>query len=136
MWGADLGIIGAQRCDVNCHLCTIMNICDVMCQYVTWLVSLIGQPEYRSLADLRGKHFAADPVDSNFDVIRNKMMVDAGVPESDTRATTSNSANPDKGRPGTIALRSLKSTLTGNSASLSGLTAMGGDGCAGSRAMT
>jgi ABC-type nitrate/sulfonate/bicarbonate transport system substrate-binding protein len=46
-------------------------------------VQLIAQPGYTSLAALRGKLFAADPVDSNYDLIRNKIMRDNGVPESD-----------------------------------------------------
>lgn len=46
-------------------------------------VKLIGQPGIGSLEDLRGKLFAADPVDSNFDLIRSKIMLDAGIPESE-----------------------------------------------------
>ena len=46
-------------------------------------VQLVGQPEIKTLADLRGKLLAADPVDSNFDLVRNKILVDNGIPESD-----------------------------------------------------
>lgn len=42
-------------------------------------VQLIAQPEYTSLEDLRGKLLAADPVDSNFDLVRNKIMRDNGI---------------------------------------------------------
>jgi NitT/TauT family transport system substrate-binding protein len=48
-------------------------------------VQLIGQPEFTTLEDLRGKLFAADPVDSNFDVIRNKIMSDHGIAEDEYR---------------------------------------------------
>lgn len=48
-------------------------------------VQLIARPGFKSLAELRGKLFAADPVDSNYDLIRNKIMRDAGVPESEYR---------------------------------------------------
>lgn len=44
-------------------------------------VQLIAQPEYTSLEDLRGKLLAADPVDSNFDLVRNKIMRDNGITE-------------------------------------------------------
>lgn len=46
-------------------------------------VKLISQPEYTSFGDLRGRLFAADPVDSNFDVIRNRIMRDGGVGDSE-----------------------------------------------------
>src|SRR5262245_11528378 len=36
-------------------------------------VQLLVRPEIKSFADLRGKLFAADPVDSNYDLIRNKL---------------------------------------------------------------
>lgn len=45
-------------------------------------VQLVAQPGIDSVADLRGKLFAADPVDSNFDLVRNKIMVDHGIPEN------------------------------------------------------
>ena len=48
-------------------------------------VQLIAQPKYKSLQELRGKLFAADPIDSNYDLVRNKIMRDAGVPESEYR---------------------------------------------------
>jgi ABC-type nitrate/sulfonate/bicarbonate transport system substrate-binding protein len=48
-------------------------------------VQLIAQPKYKSLQELRGKLFAADPVDSNYDLVRNKIMRDNGVPESEYR---------------------------------------------------
>ncbi len=48
-------------------------------------VQLVAQPEIKSVEDLRGKLFAADPVDSNFDMVRNKIMVDHGIPESEYR---------------------------------------------------
>lgn len=48
-------------------------------------VQLIAQPQYKALSDLRGKLFAADPVDSNYDLIRNKIMRDNGIPESEYR---------------------------------------------------
>jgi ABC-type nitrate/sulfonate/bicarbonate transport system substrate-binding protein len=44
-------------------------------------VQLVAKPEFKSLADLRGKLFAADPVDSNYDLIRNKIMRDNGIAE-------------------------------------------------------
>jgi ABC-type nitrate/sulfonate/bicarbonate transport system substrate-binding protein len=50
-------------------------------------VQLIAQPKYKSLAELRGKLFAADPVDSNYDLIRNKIMVDSGIKESEYNIT-------------------------------------------------
>ncbi len=46
-------------------------------------VQLVAKPEIKAFADLRGKVFAADPVDSNFDLVRNKIMLDHGVAESD-----------------------------------------------------
>src|SRR5262245_12663942 len=48
-------------------------------------VQLVVQPEIKSFADLRGKLFAADPVDSNYDLIRNKIMRDQGIPEGEYR---------------------------------------------------
>jgi ABC-type nitrate/sulfonate/bicarbonate transport system substrate-binding protein len=48
-------------------------------------VQLVVQPGIKSFADLRGKLFAADPVDSNYDLIRNKIMRDHGIPESEYR---------------------------------------------------
>src|SRR5262245_16740807 len=48
-------------------------------------VQLLVRPEIKSFADLRGKLFAADPVDSNYDLIRNKIMRDHGIPESEYR---------------------------------------------------
>ena len=48
-------------------------------------VQLIAQPKYKSLQELRGKLFAADPIDSNYDLVRNKIMRDNGVPESEYR---------------------------------------------------
>lgn len=46
-------------------------------------VQLVVQPGIGSFEDLRGKLFAADPVDSNFDAIRNKMMLANGLTEAD-----------------------------------------------------
>ena len=46
-------------------------------------VQLVGQPHIKTLADLRGTVLAADPVDSNFDLVRNKILVDHGIPEAD-----------------------------------------------------
>jgi NitT/TauT family transport system substrate-binding protein len=48
-------------------------------------VQLVVRPGIRSLAELRGKLFAADPVDSNYDLIRNKIMRDHGIAESEYR---------------------------------------------------
>jgi ABC-type nitrate/sulfonate/bicarbonate transport system substrate-binding protein len=48
-------------------------------------VQLIAQPKYKSLQELRGKLFAADPIDSNYDLVRNKIMRDHGIPESEYR---------------------------------------------------
>jgi len=48
-------------------------------------VQLIAQSKYKSLRELRGKLFAADPVDSNYDLVRNKIMRDNGIPESEYR---------------------------------------------------
>jgi ABC-type nitrate/sulfonate/bicarbonate transport system substrate-binding protein len=48
-------------------------------------VQLVAKPEFKSLADLRGKLFAADPVDSNYDLIRNKIMRDNGIAEDQYR---------------------------------------------------
>ncbi len=44
---------------------------------------LIGQPDIKTVADLRGKLLAADPVDSNLDVIRMKIMRENGVGEDE-----------------------------------------------------
>jgi len=46
-------------------------------------VQLVVGPEIKSFEDLRGKLFAADPVDSNFDLIRNKIMRDHGISEDE-----------------------------------------------------
>ncbi len=46
-------------------------------------VQLVAQPGITSIEDLRGKLLASDPVDSNFDAIRNKMMLDHGMSEDD-----------------------------------------------------
>src|SRR3954468_11991828 len=48
-------------------------------------VQLVAQKEIGSLQELRGKLLAADPVDSNFDLVRNKIMRDHGIAESDYR---------------------------------------------------
>lgn len=48
-------------------------------------VQLVGQPEIKTIADLRGTVLAADPVDSNFDLVRNKILRDFGIPESEYR---------------------------------------------------
>jgi ABC-type nitrate/sulfonate/bicarbonate transport system substrate-binding protein len=48
-------------------------------------VQLVARPEIKTLADLRGKLFAADPVDSNYDLVRNKIMRDNGVAEDEYR---------------------------------------------------
>src|SRR4051812_38408624 len=48
-------------------------------------VQLMARPGTKALADLRGKLFAADPVDSNYDLIRNKIMRDNGIPEDQYR---------------------------------------------------
>lgn len=48
-------------------------------------VQLVGQPEIRTLNDLRGTLLAADPVDSNFDLVRNKILRDHGIAERDYR---------------------------------------------------
>jgi ABC-type nitrate/sulfonate/bicarbonate transport system substrate-binding protein len=48
-------------------------------------VQLVGQPEIETVHDLRGKLLAADPVDSNFDLVRNKILRDFGIPESEYR---------------------------------------------------
>jgi hypothetical protein len=47
----------------------------------------------------------------------------------------SSSENPDNNLPGTIASESLSATTTGSSATRRLRAAMGGDGCAGSRAI-
>lgn len=46
-------------------------------------VQLVVRPEIKTFADLRGKVFAADPVDSNYDLVRNKIMRDRGVTEAE-----------------------------------------------------
>ncbi|HWG04362.1 MAG TPA: ABC transporter substrate-binding protein [Beijerinckiaceae bacterium] len=46
-------------------------------------VQLVAQPEIRTLDDLRGTLIAADPVDSNFDLVRNKILRDHGIGETD-----------------------------------------------------
>ena len=46
-------------------------------------VQLVVQPEIEDFEDLRGRLLAADPVDSNFDAIRNKIMLDHGLSEAD-----------------------------------------------------
>ena len=48
-------------------------------------VQMIVKPEIKSFADLRGRLFAADPVDSNYDLVRNKIMRDHGISESEYR---------------------------------------------------
>jgi ABC-type nitrate/sulfonate/bicarbonate transport system substrate-binding protein len=48
-------------------------------------VQLVGQPEIKTVEDLRGTLLAADPVDSNFDLVRNKILRDHGIPESEYR---------------------------------------------------
>ena len=49
-------------------------------------VQLVVRPEIKSFEDLRGKLFAADPVsNSNYDLIRNKIMRDHGVTEDQYR---------------------------------------------------
>jgi NitT/TauT family transport system substrate-binding protein len=48
-------------------------------------VQLVGQPEIGTLDDLRGTLIAADPVDSNFDLVRNKILRDHGLTERDYR---------------------------------------------------
>ena len=46
-------------------------------------VQLVGQAKIKTLADLRGTTLAADPVDSNFDLVRNKILRDHGITEDD-----------------------------------------------------
>lgn len=48
-------------------------------------VQLVGRPEIKTLDGLRGTLLAADPVDSNFDLVRNKMLRDHGITEKDYR---------------------------------------------------
>lgn len=48
-------------------------------------VQLVARPGIKTLQDLRGKLFAADPVDSNYDLVRNKIMLANGLRESDYR---------------------------------------------------
>jgi ABC-type nitrate/sulfonate/bicarbonate transport system substrate-binding protein len=48
-------------------------------------VQFVAQRDITSPKDLRGKLLAADPVDSNFDLVRNKIMRDFGVAESEYR---------------------------------------------------
>jgi len=44
---------------------------------------LIGQPELRSIEQLRGKLLAGDPGDSNLDLIRKKILRTHGIDESE-----------------------------------------------------
>ena len=44
---------------------------------------LIGQPGITSVEDLRGKLLAADPIDSNLDLIRMKIMKEHGMGDGD-----------------------------------------------------
>ncbi|HWP60407.1 MAG TPA: ABC transporter substrate-binding protein [Candidatus Acidoferrales bacterium] len=44
---------------------------------------LVGQPEIRSIEDLRGKLLAGDPGDSNLDLIRKKILHEHGVKEGE-----------------------------------------------------
>ena len=46
-------------------------------------VQLVARPGIKKLSDLRGKVFAADPVDSNYDLVRNKVMLSNGVRENE-----------------------------------------------------
>jgi ABC-type nitrate/sulfonate/bicarbonate transport system substrate-binding protein len=46
-------------------------------------VQLVARKDIASPRDLRGKLLAADPVDSNFDLVRNKILRDFGVSESE-----------------------------------------------------
>jgi ABC-type nitrate/sulfonate/bicarbonate transport system substrate-binding protein len=46
-------------------------------------VQLVARPGIVTFSDLRSKRFAADPVDSNYDLIRNKIMRDNGIAESE-----------------------------------------------------
>lgn len=48
-------------------------------------VQMVVRPEIKTFADLRGKLFAADPIDSNYDLVRNKIMRDHGISESEYR---------------------------------------------------
>ena len=48
-------------------------------------VQLVAKPQFKTLKDLRGKLFAADPVDSNYDLVRNKIMLANGVKENEYR---------------------------------------------------
>jgi ABC-type nitrate/sulfonate/bicarbonate transport system substrate-binding protein len=48
-------------------------------------VSLIGQRDIGSIQDLRGKLIAGDPGDSNFDLIRNKILRTHGMTPEDYR---------------------------------------------------
>jgi ABC-type nitrate/sulfonate/bicarbonate transport system substrate-binding protein len=48
-------------------------------------VQMVVQPGIKTFADLRGKLFAADPIDSNYDLVRNKIMRDHGIGESEYR---------------------------------------------------
>ncbi|HEY4133689.1 MAG TPA: ABC transporter substrate-binding protein [Alphaproteobacteria bacterium] len=46
-------------------------------------VQLVGRKEIASPKELRGKLLAADPIDSNFDLVRNKILRDFGVDEAE-----------------------------------------------------
>jgi ABC-type nitrate/sulfonate/bicarbonate transport system substrate-binding protein len=46
-------------------------------------VQLVAQPHIKTMDDLRGTTLAADPVDSNFDLVRNKILRDHGISESE-----------------------------------------------------
>lgn len=48
-------------------------------------VQLVARPGFKALVELRGKLFAADPVDSNYDLVRNLIMLRNGVRESEYR---------------------------------------------------
>jgi ABC-type nitrate/sulfonate/bicarbonate transport system substrate-binding protein len=44
---------------------------------------LVVEPGIKNIEDLRGRLLASDPVDSNFDAIRNRMLLDHGLSEND-----------------------------------------------------
>ena len=46
-------------------------------------VQLVVQPDIKTFDDLRGTLLAADPIDSNFDAVRNKILLDHGLSEDD-----------------------------------------------------
>jgi ABC-type nitrate/sulfonate/bicarbonate transport system substrate-binding protein len=56
-------------------------------------VQLVVRPEIKTFADLRGKLFAADPVDSNYDLVRNKIMRDNGISENEYRIAILGNSN-------------------------------------------